>query len=353
MVDLDDLTVYRQIDAQDMLGRIRELPLQFMDAWKLVMGFDVPVGYADANEIIIVGMGGSAIGGDLLRTYASLECEVPIVVWRDYEAPGFMDLNSLVIACSYSGNTEETLSAYARAVGLGAQTIAITTGGTLKDIAERDAVPILLFDYKAQPRAALGYSFIPLIGILQKLGYISDKSSEVAETGLLLSDMVAKLDIGVPTAKNPAKQLAIKLLDRLPVVYGAGFLSEVARRWKTQLNENGKCWAFHEVLPELNHNAVLGYELPAAVNKAAFLIMLVSQSLHNRVLRRYRITEDILKKAGVEYQYVESEGSSTLAQMMSSILVGDFVSYYLAILAGVDPSPVEVISFLKTELAKP
>ncbi|MBI2863387.1 MAG: bifunctional phosphoglucose/phosphomannose isomerase [Chloroflexi bacterium] len=353
MLDLDGQSVYQQIDREDMIGRIRELPQQCRDAWQNVMAFQMPPEYADANEVIVLGMGGSAIGGDLLRTYVASECEVPVVVWRDYEAPGFLDGNSLVIASSYSGNTEETLSAFAQAVDLGAQVVAITTGGSLKEKAERSGVPLLLFDYKAQPRAALGHSLIPLIGVTQKLGFIADKSSEVEEAAQVLAELGKTLDLDVPTADNPAKQLAHKLFGRLPVVYGAGFLSEVARRWKGQFNENSKGWAAFDVLPELNHNAVVGYRFPLAIAKAALVIMLTSPSLHPRVLKRYRITEEIMKRAGVEYTSVESKGSGTLARMLSSVYIGDFVSYYLAVLNQVDPTPVEIISFLKAELAKP
>ncbi len=353
MVNLDDLSVYQQIDRGDMIGRIRELPQQCRDAWQNVMSFQIPPEYADANEVIILGMGGSAIGADLLRTYVSPECEVPVLVWRDYDPPKFLDANSLVIASSYSGNTEETLSAFAQAQALGAQAIAITTGGMLKEMAERNSNAVLLFNYKAQPRAALGHSFIPLIGVFQKLGFISDKSAEVEEAAQVLADLGKTMEFDVRTADNPAKQLAMKLFERLPVVYGAGFLSEVARRWKGQFNENSKSWAAFDVLPELNHNAVVGYQFPPDIAKAALVIMLTSPLLHPRVLKRYRITEEIMKKAGVEYSNVESKGSGILAQMLSSVYIGDYVSYYLAILNQTDPSPVEIISFLKSELAKP
>ncbi|MDO8670506.1 MAG: bifunctional phosphoglucose/phosphomannose isomerase [Dehalococcoidia bacterium] len=353
MLNLDDQSVYQKIDAGDMIGRIRELPQQCRDAWQNVMSFKIPAEYANVNEVVILGMGGSAIGGDLLRTYVVSECKLPVVVWRDYDSPKFLDANSLVIASSYSGGTEETLSAFAQAQGVGARAIAITTGGMLKEMAERNSNPFLLFNYKAQPRAALGHSLIPLLGVFQKLGFIADKSAEVEEAACVLSDLGKTMDVDIPITDNPAKQLAAKLFGRLPVVYGAGFLSEVARRWKGQFNENSKSWASFDLLPELNHNAVVGYQFPPSITNSALLLLLTSPKLHARVLRRYSITEEIMKKAGVECQCVESKGNGILAQMLSTVYIGDFVSYYLAILNQIDPTPVDIISFLKSELAKP
>jgi len=219
-------------------------------------------------------------------------------------------------------------------------------------MAEQKNVPVSIFDYKAQPRAALGFSFLPILCFMQRLGFLGDKSADVAETVTILQGLSAKIDEKVPLSSNPAKRLAEQLYGCLPVVYGAGIVAEVARRWKTQLNENSKAWAFYEVFPELNHNATVGYEFPKELAGKIKVVLLRSPSLHRRVRLRYRVTCELLDRAGVKYEFVDSEGSSFLSQMMSLVLFGDYASYYLAILYRVDPSPVKVIAYLKEQLAK-
>jgi len=228
----------------------------------------------------------------------------------------------------------------------------ITTGGKLKIMAEERNVPIFGFDYKAQPRAALAFSFLPILGFLQKLGFISDKSADVTETVNVLQGLSTKINEAVPLSQNPAKQLAQRLYDHLPVIYGAGILSEVAHRWKTQLNENSKAWAFYEVFPELNHNAVVGYQFPTELASKIVVILLRSASLSKRIQLRYQVTCQLLEQAKVGYQIVDGDGTNQLSQMMSLVLLGDYTSYYLAILYKIDPTPVKAIDYLKEQLAK-
>lgn len=352
MVNLDDPEVYRQLDPSDMLARIHELPQQCRQAWRRALEFELPSHYASVNKIVILGMGGSAIGGDFLHALAALESGPLVFVHRDYDLPPFVDKDTLVIASSYSGNTEETLSTFAQALEGPAKKLAITTGGRLKAIAEEQGIPLLTIEYVAQPRAAFGYSFISLLGICQRLGLLADKSKDMAEMVEVLEELSPQIGESSPLAQNPAKQLASHLLGHIGVIYGAGILSEVAHRWKTQLNENSKNWAFYEILPELNHNAVVGYEFPPEVADKIFVIFLRSPSLHPRVLMRYHITSEILQRAGIRYQIVEAKGESPLSQMMSLVVFGDYASYYLALLNQADPSPVSTIDYLKAHLAK-
>jgi glucose/mannose-6-phosphate isomerase len=351
-INLDDPEIYKKNDPDGMLERIKELPWQCQQAWQKAMGIDLPADYSKVDKVIILGMGGSAIGGDLVRSLAQSESKVPVIVHRDYGLPAFVDDGTLVIASSYSGNTEETLSAFELALKTGAKKLAMTTGGKLAAMAEKNGVPVFRIEYKAQPRAALGFSFLPTLSVLQKLGYLSDKSADVVETVKVLEALSAKMDEKVPLSSNPAKQLAKRLHSHLPVVYGAGILAEVAHRWKTQINENGKAWAFYEVFPELNHNATVGYQFPPEVGSMIRVVLLRSPSFNQRVKLRYDVTCELLDRAKIAYEFVDSEGSSLLSQMMSLVIYGDFTSYYLAILHGIDPSPVEVISYLKDRLAK-
>jgi glucose/mannose-6-phosphate isomerase len=352
MLNLDRPEDFRRVDLDGMLDRIDELPRQCLDAWQLALTISFPSNYTGVDNIVVLGMGGSAIGSDLARTLVIDELKVPFQIVRDYDLPAFVGQNSLVIASSYSGNTEETLMAFDQAIARNCKVMAITTAGQIKSKTEQKALPLLVFDYKAQPRAALGFSFVLLLGVLHKLGLISDKEADLREAVQVMEDSKRQLGPSVPSANNPAKRLAQQLHGRLPVVYGGGILSEVARRWKGQVNENAKAWSFFEVMPELNHNASVGYEFPREVCEKITVIFLDSSHLHPRVRLRYKVTQDILSKRGVRFEVVEASGGSRLAQMMHSIYFGDYVSYYLSMLYEIDPSPVDIINYLKGELAK-
>ena len=350
--DLDDLQLFKQYDPAGMLARLHEMPEQCQRAWNMAMDFDLPPDYAEVDKVIILGMGGSAIGGDLVGSLAVSEAKLPIFVHRDYDLPAFVDDRTLVIASSYSGNTEETLSSFEQALGTDSKKLVITTGGRLKSLAEARDVPVFSFDYEAQPRAALAFSILPILGFLQKLGFLNDKSADVTETVLVLQKLSQKINEDAVLRDNPAKQLAKKLYGHLPVIYGAGIVSEVAHRWKTQLNENSKAWAFYEVFPELNHNAVVGYQFPAELASRIMVVLLQSSYLSRRIQLRYRVTCQLLEQAKVSYQIVDGEGTSPLSQIMSLVLFGDYVSYYLAILYKIDPTPVKAIDYLKKQLAR-
>ncbi|GAI32113.1 unnamed protein product, partial [marine sediment metagenome] len=266
------------------------------------------------------------------------------------DLPAFVDSKTLVIASSYSGNTEETLSAFKQALNTNCKKLAVTTGGKLRNLAQEKQVPIFTIDYLSPPRAALGYSFIPLIALLSKLGFLEDKSAEVEGMAQTLKELLGKLAEDIPIAHNPAKQLASKLFGKLVAIYGAGILSPVARRWKGEFNENSKAWAFYETFPELNHNTVVGYEFPKAMADKLYVVLLRCPSLHPRILARYQITCEILQKAGVKHEIFDSQGENELTQMMSLLFLGDWTSYYLAMLNQTDPMPVKMIDYLKKRL---
>jgi glucose/mannose-6-phosphate isomerase len=352
MVDLDNVSVYRQFDRSGMLNHLHQFPEQCQKAWEKVNRFELPREYNKISSVVIAGMGGSAIGGDIVRRLALAESKAPVWVHRDYGLPAFVDENTLLIASSYSGNTEETLSAFTASLGTGAKKLAITSGGKLKDLARREGVPTFVIDYQAPPRAAFPHSFMPLLGIFQKLGLLADKSADVQESGDVLNDLSADLIETRPLASNPAKQLANILRGHIAVIYGAEILSEVAQRWKGEFNENSKAWAFFESFPELNHNAAVGYEFPVEVKDRMLVLILRSSLLGPRNLLRYEATAKLLAKAGISYQLVEARGRSALAQMLSLVLLGDYSSFYLAILNEVDPSSTDAINFVKQYLGQ-
>lgn len=352
MNDLDDLSLLKQVDPNDMLGRIAELPTQCRDAWGEIMALDLPPDDRPLRNVVVLGIGGSAIGGELLRTLVADECPVPIVINRDYTLPAFVGPETLVIISSYSGNTEETLTTAALAHRAGARLVAFSTGGKVAARAREWDIPHFSYDYSAQPRAALGYSLIPLLGLLVRLELVSDKAADVEEAADVMDAWQAEIRHTEPFERNPAKQLAARLHGRLPVVYGAGYLSEVARRWKGQFNENAKQWGVFEQMPELNHNAVVGLGIPPDVRDQVVVLMLRSNLDHPRVQLRWQVTGELLQREGVMAEEVQGRGDSCLAHTLSLIHLGDYVSFYLGMLNNADPTPVETIAFLKQRLAE-
>ena len=344
--------MYKQYDPEGMLERIHEMPELCQRAWQMAMNFNLPQEYSRINKVVVLGMGGSAIGGDLVSSLVASEAKLPIIICRDYALPAFIDGQTLVIASSYSGMTEETLSSFEQALGVESKKLVITTGGKLKTMAGERNIPVFSFDYKAQPRAALPFSFLPILGFLQKLGFISDKSADISEMVRVLQELAQKINEGVLLSHNPAKQLANRIYGHIAVIYGAGITSEVAHRWKTQLNENSKDWAFYEVFPELNHNAVVGYQFPSELAAKMVVVLLRSTLLPPRIQLRCQVTCRLLEQYKVGYQIVDGNGTSLLSQMMSLVLFGDYVSYYLAMLYKIDPTPVKAIDYLKEQLAR-
>ena len=351
MINLNDPKIYKQIDPSSMLSQLYGLPGQCQTAWQEALGFSLPEDYASVDKVLILGMGGSAIGGDLVRTLALATGSKPVIlVNRDYDLPAYINDRTLVIASSYSGNTEEILSAFNQALNTECKKLAITTGGKLKEIAEAASIPVFPINHVSSPRAALGYSFMPLIAFLVNLGLIKGNSINTNDMINNLNQLTGNLGETVPTDSNSAKQLALKLYDKVAVIYGAGILSEVARRWKTQINENSKAWAFHEIFPELNHNTVVGYQFPRQAGTNLYVVLLRCPSLHHRTLIRLQVTGELLEQNNIEYHIVDSQGEDSLSQMMSVLFFGDWVSYYLAILNQADPTPVKTIDYLKKRL---
>jgi glucose/mannose-6-phosphate isomerase len=339
------------LDRAGMIGRIVGLPQQMRDAWAQAKSTTLPPSHANASAIVICGMGGSAIGGDIARTLVEGELDFPLLIVRGYDLPGFVDRDTLVILSSYSGNTEETLAACDRALEAGARTIAVTTGGVLAQRAAASGFPLLQFHFQGQPREAIGYSSLLMLGVLTQLGYVRDYSDQIAAAADLLESMAANLG---PTGDegNAARMLAARCLGRIVAVYGGGLMAEVARRWKGQLNENGKTWAFFDQLPELNHNAVLGFRFPEGVARQLLVVMLSAEGNHPRIRLRERVTTELLESSGIEVEPVEAQGSGKFEQVFSALYLGDFVSYYLALANGVDPSDNAAIDQLKAHLAR-
>jgi len=309
----------------------------------LELGTRAPVDRVEGfRRVVVLGMGGSGIAGALLKSVLPVEV-VPV---RDYSLPPWVGEESLVVSLSYSGDTEETLAAFEDARGRTRRLLAVTSGGKLGRVCAREGIPWIEIPPGYQPRAALGYLLFPLLGLFHRLGMVPDFGEALAALDRLASDLAPGED------ENESQALARALLGRVPLVYGAGATGPVAFRWKTQINENAKQPAFWAELPELCHNEVVGYDLSARLLSQGMVVFLRFQGDHPRVSKRVEILHDLLSGRGIAWLDVQGRGTGSLANLLSLLYLGDWTSYYLALLNGVDPAPVAIIGELKRRLAE-
>ena len=349
--DLDSPAIYESLDPEGIYGRIAALPDQVRQAWDAAADLPLPSGYADATAVVIAGVGGSGIGGGLMRALAvSLGARIPVHTVRGYVLPAFVDGRALVIGSSNSGNTEETCAAFEVAIERGASCMAIATGGRLAAIARGAGVPLLAFDWDGEQRSALGWSFAAPLSIAVSLGLVPkvDLPSALDE----MRDTIGGIARDVPESSNTAKRLARRLAGRLPVIVGAEAFAPVAYRWRTQVNENAKSWAIADELPEMNHNAHAGYGLPAESVALMHALLLRHEAVHPRTARRFDATQAKMREQGVSAEIIDITGHDVFAQMLRGLAMGDLVSYYLGLLNGVHPSPVPALLELKDWMSK-
>jgi glucose/mannose-6-phosphate isomerase len=295
------------------------------------------------DKVVITGMGGSAIAGGLLQSYCAAKSPgLPVFVSRDYDLPGIVDSSTLVIAISYSGNTEETLSSFKAAMRKGAKIAVVTSGGKLRAQAEQLNKQLVLVPEGIQPRAALPYLFIPVLRILHNSGLIADPAEDIASA-------ISSLRAAAPSYFERARSLAEKLVGKVPLVYASDRMGGVAYRWKTQMNENAKIHCFSHVFPELNHNELVGY---TKLNANYYAILLEDEADIRRVKERIKLTKDLIGQKGVPSTQIVIKGESVLTRILSAVYIGDLTSVYLARLTGVDPEPVAIIEDFKKQLGR-
>lgn len=352
-MNLDDLDRFKQLDTLNMLGEIDNLPDQLNFAYQSGLKNPLP-DWKDFHQVVIAGMGGSAIGADLLAAYVASLALVPVFVHRDYGLPLFArGAETLVICSSHSGNTEETLDAFDAARKAGCRVIAVCTGGELAKRARASEVPLWTFEHGGQPRAAVGYSFGMLLAMFQRLGLVTDQAEAVEGAVAYMKRTQVHLKADVPAAKNPAKRYAGQLMGRWVTVMGSGLMAPVARRWKGQLNEVAKAGANFEFLPEANHNTLAGTINPQETLNAHTMTMFLNSSYDHP---RNRLRSDLTRKAfmleGLNTDFIEARGDSPLAHMWTTILFGDYMAYYLAMGYGIDPTPVQALVEFKRAMAE-
>jgi glucose/mannose-6-phosphate isomerase len=347
---LDDPGFVTRLDPKGMYALSEAFPDQCRKALEIVRDAELRKPYGPSLAVL-TGMGGSAAGGDLVRMLFDAENSLPFIVNRDYSLPGCVNAEDLVFCASYSGNTEETLSAYEQAKEAGAHIIAVTSGGKLADLARADGFDVIQIPGGQPPRTALGFMFVPLVACCARFGLLP--AQDYASAFTLLDQCRAKWGITVPFSENPAKQLAAELHGKLAVLYGLGpWQAIVANRWKGQINENAKNMAFANAFPELDHNEILGWGKANEQGVSQWVAIVLEDGTESEKMKaRARITESLVGDTA-KFFHVRAEGSSLLERLLSLTYFGDFLSLYLAALNGVDPETIDSINTLKTELAK-
>ena len=349
MTDLDNPKTYDQLDPSGLRQRLRDLPRQCEAAWRQSQAqtLKLPDDWKQISHVVIGGMGGSAIAGDLAGDLAASQQAVPITVIRDFQLPFPLTSSHLFVASSFSGNTDETLSLLQQARQSEAKILALAGGAQLANIAKEEGLPLLRVKIPGEPRSALGYNLTLLLGVLARLGLVSTTANDVQSALTTLREQVARLGEEIPVGDNPAKQLAQELAGRLVLIYAGGIFSGVARRWKTQLNENAKAWALYETIPELLHNSVEAFHAAAAESSDKLVLLLLPAAASGELGRRYQIVEELLARQGIPYRRISGAAGPPLAQLLNMVLLGDYVSYYLGLIRGIDPSGTPLLDLGK------
>jgi glucose/mannose-6-phosphate isomerase len=349
-MNLDDPNSFTVIDAQNMLFHIDGLPDQLQSAWELGLQSKLPA-WKNIRQVLVAGMGGSAIGADLLAAYIAPVCPVPFFVHRDYGLPAWaVGQETLVIASSHSGNTEETLSAFDTATTRKCRCLAVATGGALEQKAHQAEVPLWKFEHRGQPRAAVGYSFGLLLAVMAQLELVPDPSQEIAGSIRAMREQQVILRATVPVKQNPAKKTATKLVDHWVSIFGDGILAPVSRRWKGQISEIAKAWAQFEFLPESDHNTLAGIINPKKLHPDFFALFLQSPNDHPRNHLRGNLTRKVFTLEGLKSEIIDAQGETPLENLWTCLHFGDYLAYYLAMSYGVDPTPVSTIESFKREM---
>ncbi len=340
------------LDKADMLGVTMTFDRQCRQALEIGQAAKLNIDPERVTDIVVMGMGGSGISGDVIRILFEDQLKVPLLVNRDYQLPAFVGPKTLAIAASYSGDTEETLSSFNEALDRGAQVMVVSSGGRISKMAAEKDLSLITIPAGFQPRAALGYLSIPSALALHRLGLAPDTVPGWEETIKALAHLAGRYGPEVPVAQNEAKQLALRLLGKMPVMYGSQGLTGLATfRWRCQFNENSKVAGGWNVLPELDHNEITGWQELQSLSKQFRLIFLRDRDEHPQVKKRVQATKDLIADQFDGVDEFESGGDSRAARFFSLVCLGDFASIYLALLNGIDPSPVERIELLKKRLA--
>lgn len=341
----------KRYDTYNMYDMIASMPDHLEEGISIAENADLKGLESETfNSVVLAGMGGSAIAGDLIKNLLISNIQIPFIVQRNYKLPGFINKKSLVICSSYSGNTEETLSAFEDALGLGAHLIAISTGGQLAARATFSKIPFIAIPEGFPPRAALGYSFSVLISIFSRLGICEDVRSEIIAAADSMRDRINLFKPG--NNDNPALSLARKVNGRIPLIYGGqDSLDAAAARFKGQICENSEALAFSNQFPEFNHNEIVGLDGLGEDRRKFIAVFLRDIEDHKRIAKRFEIVGEFFREKEIEVVELTTEQGPKFSRLFLVIQLIDFCSYYLALIKGVNPYTIEAINHLKRKLS--
>ena len=337
---------FKKYDTQNQYHVLVESYKQIENAWNAEVNLKQN-SLSELNSIIISGMGGSAISGDLLKCFLKNEINIPIIVNRDYSIPSFANAKSFVIISSYSGNTEESISSFQDALKKKCIIIAVSTGGIIKELAKKNNISWLKLQEGFQPRYALATSFFTILKLLQTLKLIPEQNSNVKKIISLWKDRGVKYS----KDKNIALAHAQELIGFIPLIYTSSFLEPLGYRMKCQFNENSKIHAYNNIIPELDHNEIIGWETFLDKQLNLKLISILDENYHPQIKKRFEITSELIQAAGADIISLKSNEENLKVRIMDLIYLGDWISYYLSVLRGFDPSEIENIITLKQRLA--
>ncbi len=341
------------VDRENFKRYLINFPKQIAQSQKIFNKNMSRLANTSISNVIYLGMGGSAIVGDILSEVLFDDLIFPIQVNRGYQIPGYCSKSSLVIASSYSGDTEETLHALSIAEKRGAKIVAITSGGQLLKLAGRKKWPVYRIPGGYPPRQAFGYLFFLAYQVVLKFMGIQTSSEEFTSLVQLAESIVHRSDEEYVDGKVFTKDLAIRIKNKIPIIYStAPYLATIATRWKNQFQENSKSMAFSNVLPEMNHNEIVGWEMDNKLLKEYLVLFLENTNPDSRINARVQLTKNIIRDNGTEVIEIYTEGDTLLQQAISLIIISDWVSYYLALLYEKDPASIVNIDYLKGELKK-
>lgn len=350
MANLDSLDNidFAKSDPKQMIKHFERFAALSLDAYRLASDFSLPAFYIKPKKIVLLGMGGSGAANDMLKSLLDESDDLIVESVHDYNLPSFVDRDTLVIASSYSGNTEETLAGFIAAYEKNAKLIAITTGGKLKILASKYKAPLLEFNYPCPPRGAFPYLFILVSQISVKLGHLKYDNEQFNSMVKLLESYLPKYSSSNSIFENPAKILAQKLYGKIPVIYATSKLYPVAERYKAEVNENSKNFAFSEKFPELNHKAIEGIFHPKGI---CYVLILESNFEYERNIIRQNVTAEILRNHSVPVERIKfMQAKDRVAEIMLFVMYGEFISYYLSILNKENSGINDMVDLLKEHL---
>ncbi len=326
-----------ELDSQNMISILKQFPDMLKKAQSF--GDDINLEKDKIKNIFVVGMGGSGYNGDLLKVYLK-DSKIPINVVKDYTLPKYANKKTLLFAVSYSGNTEETISAYRTAVRRGVQIVSISSGGKLEELSKMNKVPHILIPKGIQPRLSTGYQFVSMLNVLQNTGIISGQKNEINKA-------IKNLKTASERIEKAGQELAKKLKDKIPVIYSSQEMFCIAEKWKTDINENAKVHAFYNVFPEFNHNEICAYENSS---DEFYIIIINDERDHRRIKKRIEVFKKLIRSYDISITEISITGDHYLTRLLSGVWMGLYIAYYLALEYKRDPSPVKIIENLKKEL---